>query len=178
MERERLGNGRYRVFLSDEELQDWGLSFERLSGRSPCTRALLSALLVAASEGEPLSADGMTAEVFPVEGGCFLLFSGEGGESFASEPTPFCAAFCDVDALFSFCKAAGVLTSPHSALVTYENRLWLLLTPHPEEAGHAAVLLSEWDCFVACGKAPAAFLAEHGTVVFADNALQRLNEAG
>ena len=178
MERERLGNGRYRVFLSDEELQDWGLSFERLSVRSPCTRALLSALLVAASEGEPLSAEGMTAEVFPVEGGCFLLFSGEDGEPASEDRTPLCAAFSDVNALFSFCKAAKDVAAVSSSLMTYDDRPWLLLTPGGDQAARTAALLSEWDCFVTCGQAAAAFLAEHGTLVFCGDALERLNELG
>ncbi len=180
MERERLDNGCYRVFLSDEELQEWGLSFERLSGRSPCTRALLSALLVAASEGDAFDAEGITAEVFPVEGGCFLLFSpGTFREkSLPSARIPLCAAFENLDALLDFCFAARSLSLVSSSLYTYEECLWLILTPLSENTARVKGLLSEWECRVLSGAVAAAFLLEHGSVVYGENALQRLNEAG
>ncbi len=179
MERERLGNGRYRVFLSDEELQDWGLSFERLSMRSPCTRALLSAILVAASEGEPLCADGMTAEVFPVEGGCFLLFSGESAaETLHAEGLPLCASFSEIDELCSFCGALMPLPFSASRLYTYDARWWLVLYPQPESIAQVAALLSEWECEGKHGETAAAFLEEHGTLLCGENALERVHETG
>ena len=180
VERERLDNGCYRVFLSDEELQEWGLSFERLSGRSPCTRALLSALLVAASEGDAFDAEGITAEVFPVEGGCFLLFS----PSIARERPmqtglmPLCAAFDTLDTLLDFCRAARTLSLRSSSLYRHDGRLWLVLYPLLESEAHARGLLSEWECFVASGQVAAAFFSEHGVPIYDDDALQRLNEAG
>lgn len=180
MERERLGNGCYRVFLSDEELQEWGLSFERLSGRSPCTRALLSALLVAVSEGDAFDAEGITAEVFPVEGGCFLLFSP--GLPRERPPqtalSPLCGEFENPDTLLEFCKAAKRLSLLSSSLYTYNGRLWLVLYPRAESAVHARDLLSEWECSVASGQAAAAFFSEHGAPVYSGDALERLNEAG
>lgn len=179
MERERLDNGCYRVFLSDEELQEWGLSFERLSGRSPCTRALLSALLVAASEGDAFDAEGVTAEVFPVEGGCFLLFSPSADrEQAVCAAPPFCAAFESFDSLLDFCFAARSLSFRFSRLYTYNGCLWLTLVPHPKSTAHVKRILSEWECRVLSGDVAAAFLAEHGTLVYGENALQRLNEAG
>lgn len=177
MERERLGNGRYRVFLSDEELQDWGLTFERLDRRSPCTRALLFSVFTAVSEGDALCADGVTVEVFPVEGGCFLLLSGENTAEETSGKTPVCAGFDSVDALWAFCKAAQPHLFGESSLYRLENRLWLVLTPTGETA-HLGVLLSEFMCECCVGTGFAAFLKEHGTAVYIGDALQRLYEAG
>ncbi len=179
MERERLGNGCYRVFLSDEELQDWGLSFERLSMRSPCTRALLSALLTDAFEGELLPADGIIAEVFPVEGGCCLLFSRESKRENATyNSSPLCVVFSDVDALFSFCKAAAGTCPAGGSLYVYDGCPCLVLIPTPARMAQTTALLSQWECSVQYGEAAAAFLAEHGSLVFAGDALERLNELG
>ncbi len=179
MERERLGNGCYRVFLSDEELREWGLSFERLDGRSPCARALLSAILVAVSEGESLFDDGVVAEVFPVEGGCFLLFSQERERQSIIGKTgvPLCAAFETADDLFSFSSAAASLLPMASDLYTTENRLWLVLYPVGEREEQTATLLSEWECSVRHGAVFAAYLEEHGRCTYRGDALERLNEA-
>ena len=70
-----MRGGGYRVFLSDEDLKQWGLDFASLDSRSPETRALLTAVsLIVHGSGDP-EGDGMEVEALPVEGGCFLLFT-------------------------------------------------------------------------------------------------------
>ncbi len=67
MERERMRGGGYRVFLSDEDLKQWGLDFASLDSRSPETRALLSAVSLIVRDGE-WNGGGMEIEALPVEG--------------------------------------------------------------------------------------------------------------
>ncbi len=174
VERERLGNGNYRVFVSDEELREWGLSFDGLDGNSPTTKALLSAILTAIGAEEEWGADGVTAEAFPAEGGCFLLLSGRHRYARKRRRRPLIAVFSDADGLFSFSKAVAE-TEAASALYTWNGNAVLVVDT---DTKREEALLWEFGAETAYGATAAAFLAEHGTLVFADHALQRLNELG
>lgn len=173
MERERLGNGNYRVFVSDEELREWGLSFDGLDGNSPTTRALLSAILTAIGAEEDWGADGVTAEAFPAEGGCFLLLSGRHKRA-RKRRRPLIGVFLDADGVFAFSKAVAI-TDAEAALYTWNGNAVLVIDT---DAKRVETLLCEFGAKTAFGATAAAFLAEHGTLVFADHALQRLNELG
>ena len=179
-----MRGGGYRVFLSDDDLKQWGLSFTTLDSGSPATRALLSAVSLIVRDGE-WEDDGMEVEAFPVEGGCFLLFT-------PSKPAvrratcrraaaPLLYRVPDADALMGLAAALKPASpggrSPFAAgsLYAVSDGYRLILYPFEPLSPAMRARLTEWAEPAGAGHAAAAFVAEHGRPLLIGE-LQRLYE--
>lgn len=76
MKMELLENGCLKIVLSDEELRDMGLSFEKLDYRNLETQRAIQQLLLTAAR-KPVSRHNgdLTVEAIPLENGCLLLLT-------------------------------------------------------------------------------------------------------
>ena len=181
VERERMRGGGYRVFLSDEDLKQWGLDFTSLDSRSPATRALLTAVSMIVHGGDWDGAE-MEVEALPVEGGCFLLLT----PAVPVTPklksrratAPLVYRLPNADALMGLAAAmrssGGRLAA--SSLYGFSDGYRLVLYPLDPLSVGTRARLTEWAEPVAIEVAAAAFVAEHGKPLLIGDALQRLNE--
>lgn len=175
-----MRSGGYRVFLSDEDLKQWGLSFASLDSRSPETRALLSAVSLMVCDSGEWEGEGMEVEALPVEGGCFLLLTPIRPPSCKARlrrpAAPLVYHVPDADALMSLLAAMRPPSSGRSRLAASSLYAWksgyrLILYPFEPISAAAQARLSEWAEPVAAGAAAAAYVAEHGKPLMIGNAL-------
>ncbi|MBR3289341.1 MAG: hypothetical protein IKI63_01030 [Clostridia bacterium] len=183
MERERMRGGGYRVFLSDEDLKQWGVDFASLDSRSPATRALLSAVSLVVRGGE-WDGEGMEVEALPVEGGCFLLLTPIRPPVLKPKvrrpAAPLVYRIPDADAwlgLLAAVSSSGERSRfAAGSLYAWTDGYRLVLYPFEPLSAVMQARLSEWGEPVASGAAAAAVVAEHGKPLVIGNALERLHE--
>ena len=181
-----MRGGGYRVFLSDEDLKEWGLDFASLDSRSSATRALLTAVSLIVHGSGDFESDGMEIEALPVEGGCFLLLTPTAPATrkprWRRAAAPLVYRASDADALWGL-AAAVAPASPDErslfaagSLYAFADGYRLVLYPFEPLSAAMAARLAEWAEPVGVGGAAAAFVAEHGKPLLIGDALQRLHE--
>lgn len=76
MRMELTDSGCLKVWLSEEDLAELGLTFELLDYEDPVTRDAMKIILTAARKETGFQAEGgLMVEALPVDGGCLLLFT-------------------------------------------------------------------------------------------------------
>ena len=178
-----MRGGGYRVFLSDEDLKQWGLDFASLDSRSPATRALLSAVSLIVRGSDDWDSGAMEIEALPVEGGCFLLLTPTRPvplkPKWRRAASPLVYRVPDADALFGLAAAVAPSGQPRFAaesLYAFADGYRLVLYPFEPLSAPVSARLSEWAEPAGVGHAAAAFVAEHGKPILIGNVLQRLHE--
>lgn len=177
-----MRGGGYRVFLSDEDLKEWGLDYASLDSRSPATRALLSAVSLIVYGSGDWEGEGMAIEALPVEGGCFLLLTPTQPPPLKPKwrraAAPLVYRVPDADALWGLATAmaASDFRLAGSSLYACADGYRLVLYPFEPLSAAASARLCEWAEPAGAGGAVAAFVAEHGTPLLIGDALQRLYE--
>lgn len=192
MKMELLENGCLKIVLSDEDLRDMGLSFEKLDYRNLETQRAIQQLLLTARQETGFRHNGdLTVEAIPLENGCLLLLT----PTFARRRIrmkkaigPYIYRISDVDGLFRLAENWNRLqkrsngTEPPacaagSSLYGLENAYGLVLYPAVPLPREASTLLQEFAQPLGEGDAAAAFAAEHGRPLLIGDALPRLWKA-
>ena len=76
MRMEMTDSGCLKVWLSEEDLAELGLTFESLDYEDPVTRDAMKRILAAAQKETGFPAEGgLMVEALPLDGGCLLLFT-------------------------------------------------------------------------------------------------------
>ena len=163
---EPITNGCLRVWLTDEELEQWGLTDHAAAGR---IRRLVRR--VSADAGWTESKQ-VTAELIPVEGGGVLLIS----PRVPAEPSPLVYRFWDADALLDLIRHWDGTDEeqPLCSLYTYGKEYDLVVyAPQPLSLRQQYRLL-EYGVPAGCGDVAAARCGEYGRLVQAGMDLSQL----
>ena len=175
---EAITGDRLRIWLSDTELEKWGIRYPAMTVRQPATRRLLQTALTVAKRRVGFHADGLLLESLPVAGGCLLLLT-------ARPPCgagPVVIGLADLDAVYGLAERwypdpAGICpaaTQPATALYEWNGQYALAVYPFPELSERQERLLGEFGFPLGTGEAAAAAVAERGRLLAAGNALERL----
>ncbi len=190
MKIELLENGCLKIVLSNEELEDMGLTFERLDYRNAETQRAIQRLLQIARQETGFHHNGdLTVEAIPLEDGCLLLLT----PTFVRRRIrmkkavgPYIYRIADIDGLFRLAEnwsrldARGGEMGPSdtaaagSSLYHMEDAYGLVLYPAIPLTREASALLQEFAQPAGEGDAAAAYTAEHGTPLAIGDALPRL----
>lgn len=193
MKMELLENGCLKIVLSNDELEEMGLTFERLDYRNMETQRTIQRLLQIARQETGFHHSGdLTVEAIPLEDGCLLLLT----PTFARRRVrmkkavgPYIYRVEDIDGLFRLAEnwkrmdarlqAAGPSdwTAAGSSLYHMEDAYGLVLYPATPLTREANALLQEFAQPAGEGDAAAAYTAEHGTPLAIGDALPRLWKA-
>lgn len=170
---ETIAGSRLRVWLTDEELEKWGiLPQDRPDSRQNARRLVRRALHIA----RWCPAATLLAEVFPVDGGCVMLLSVPSKED---SVTPAVYRLADADTLCALAERWCHLP-PESGgmpgIVLYEREEGYDLAVSPvEPLSHPRRrLLEEYGFPLGVGQAAVAAAAEYGRVLGTGNVLERL----
>ena len=153
---EPIQGGLLRVWLAEEELQQWGL-LEREPSRRQVRRLVRQVL--AAVGRRPGS---VSAELIPVQGGGVLLISPRIYPE-AGQPVVYQLEADALLALWERWPEEGVL--PVCALYELEEAYWLAVYPDEPLTSEQMRLLLEYGTPLAGGEGAAAHAAEYGTLV-------------
>jgi hypothetical protein len=173
MKAEPVGEDSLRVWLSEKELVQWGVSF-----RKPqiCSRQGMRRLTDHVLKSTAYAGVGrLTAELFPVEGGAVLLLSH--GRAPGGRRWPAVYYIEDEEALFALAHRWCLLEEKqpiYTALYAFDEGYRLTVCPcrQPTEAHRR--LLAEHGRFLGCGEAAGAVCSEHGRLLAAMDALEKL----
>lgn len=191
---ELLENGCLKIVLTNEELEEMGLSFERLDYRNAETqRAIQQLLLIARQETGFRHSGDLTVEAIPLEEGCLLLLTPSVMRRrirMKKAVGPYIYRVADVDGLFRLAESWNRLqvqsrpdaedpgiSAAGSSLYRLDDAFGLVLYPAMPLPREAGALLQEFAQPVGEGDASAAFTAEHGQPLAIGDALHRLWQA-
>lgn len=169
---EKQEDGRRRIWLSAAELGRFGLSFEGLAEGAPRTKRFLRQMLQAA--GLPPGVGAWTVEAIPIVGGCVLsVFPSERG---AGERI---YRVRDLEALYALADGWSGLGQPlpKNALYEWGREYRLMIEDAVFPAPGVVCLLERYARPVGQGALAVAAVQEHGRLLAAENALERLISA-
>lgn len=172
MKIEKQEDGRRRIWLSAAELGRFGLSFEGLAGGEPRTKRFLRQMLQAAEL--PPGVGAWTVEAIPIVGGCVLsVFPSERG---AGERL---YRVRDLEALYALADGGSGLGQPlpKNALYEWGREYRLVIDAAAPMSPGVVRLLERYACPVGQGALAVAAVQEHGRLLAAENALERLISA-
>lgn len=177
MKAEPVGEDSLRIWLSDKELAQWGLSFEKSGPRNRAgLRRLLGHL---PPEASSVGGSRLAAELFPVEGGGVLLLSPCRAAVGCRWPAVYYIE--NEEALFSLAERWCRLPSGQpacTALYAFDEGYRLTVCPlEPLPEAHRR-LLTEYGRPAGRGEGAAAVCGEHGRLLSAPCALEKLGGKG
>lgn len=155
---EPIANGCLRVWLTDEELEHWGL---QESAPSP-GRVRRLVRRVTANVGWA-DTERVTAELIPVDGGGILLI----GPQVSVEDTPLVYRLQDEDALLDILRRWGDDGAPLCSLYIRQGGYDWILYPDGPLSLRRQNLLAEYGSLIGCGAVAAARCEEYGQPVWA-----------
>lgn len=194
MKMELLENGCLKIVLTNEELEEMGLTFERLDYRNAETQKAIQQLLILARQETGFRHNGdLTVEAIPLEDGCLLLLTPSIARRrirMKKAVGPYIYRVPDIDGLFrlaenwnrlqacrlSDSEAPGI-SAAGSSLYRLDDAFGLVLYPAMPLPREAGALLQEFAQPIGEGDASAAFAAEHGQPLVIGDALHRLWQA-
>ncbi len=157
---EPIANGRLRVWLTDEELEEWGLTDTQPSMRR--VRRLVRQVSAAVGWTDP---GRVTAELIPIQGGGVLLVS-----PWVLPPvdTPAVYHLSDGDALLDLIRRWGYIeeeTQPLCSLYANEGGYDLVVYPQQPLSHRRHCLLLEYGTPAGSGEGAAARCGEYGQLI-------------
>ena len=161
---EPIANGCLRVWLTNDELEQWGLT----AAETPLIRARRLVRRIAASAGWPRTAH-MVAELIPVEGGGVLLIQPQ----FTSADTPLVYHLADTDALLDLIRHWGNTTGEEPLCSVYAGDAGYDLVVYATQplCDRRLYLLEEYAIPTARGDVAAARCGEYGRPLWVGKAL-------
>lgn len=178
MKTERSGNGCLRIWLTDQDMAQLGVTFEQMDENDPHTRSALTRLLLSVGTGMPVNGD-MVIEALPLDGGCLLLITPMGKRHSARPKTangPYIYTVADAERLLALaqCCKSSQNKMPVSSLYQLDNTYRLILYPDISTKDTDRRFFEEYADEMTEGEAAAAFIGEHGKVLAVSDALERL----
>ena len=192
MKMELLESGCLKIVLSNEDLEEMGLTFDRLDYRNAETQRAIQRLLLLARQETGFHHNGdLTVEAIPLEDGCLLLLT----PAYARRRVrmkkavgPYIYRVPDIDGLFRLAENWNRLQAQRgdapertltagSSLYQLGGAYGLVLYPAMPLTKEASALLQEFAQPAGEGDAAAAVAAEHGQPLAIGDALPRLWQA-
>ncbi len=176
---ESLRGGALKIWMSEQEMQRWGLHFEQLSTRDRATGAAVSKLLQVARGRAMLPETGsILVEAVPLEDGCVWLFTPRCKCFPRRMPPTKVFALLTSDDVLLLGRWLGAMTHlPTASLYQWGEEYRLIVYPGLGAWRDFCRRLSEFAELIGEGEGAAAFVEEYGRPIAVGNALTRLREA-
>lgn len=168
---EHIARRRLRIWLTEEELQAWGIRFRQLGESRVQTERLLHKVMPSVRQFFPSSVR-VSVEAIPVEGGCVLLVGTEGLRAGG----PLVCRVEQLDALYALAEQwLSQETAPvNNSLYLMEDAYLLVLYPVEPLSLRRQALLREYGNGTVYGEAAAAYADEYGRLLVAGEAMKAL----
>ncbi len=168
---EKVCEDRIRVWLSDEELRDWGVTYDTLQQGTPSTDRLMRQVLRKVRRQYGVW-DRCTVEAVPIDGGCVMLVSLQGVRTTLGDP--LVCRVQDEQALFSLAEQlAANAPVPSSSLYALPWGYILVLHAGDRLTPLHRRLAAEYSHTIS-GVVAVAAVGEYGHLLTSDGALEQL----
>lgn len=180
MKMEPLKSGVLKIWMSDDELRRWGLTFEALEAHTePAYRALIKWLDIAEERFDFTVHGSAKVEVIPLAGGCLFLVAPEAEKVTHTVCVPQIYAVANENELLRLGENLASVDAeglPLASLYGWKQEYRLITYMGRRKQTGVRRVLSEFAELVEEGTGAAAFLEEHGTPIIRGIALHRLRE--
>ncbi len=177
MKMEPLQDGCLKIWMTEADMQHWGLQFDRMHAGDEATKRAMLKLIALAHDRHVLHTTyDLTVEALPLTDGCLLLLSPTAPLKRLPPPTVY--TFDDADALLQFGHALTGLSEsafPPASLYEFDDRYRLIVYAGFEPLRPFRRLLSEFAWPI---NTSTAHTEEHGRALAIGNALQLLTVRG
>lgn len=180
MKMEPLKSGRLKIWMTQSDMQRFGLSFETMNTHDAATRhAVLRLLSIAKQRHAFFACDGLTVEALPISEGCVLLLTPEGRRRTCMPAKPTVYTIRSADDLLRFGDSLSRVPKsklPTASLFGWEQEYRLILYTDTDAATAEPCnrLLTEFAEPIADSYSAAAYTEEHGRALAVGNALEQL----
>lgn len=177
MKIEPLGSGALKIWMSEEELERWGLNFESLGTDKVRTqRALIKLLGIAKQRLLVCPEEEMRVEIVALQSGyLFLITPEKNGWSPVCKPKIYAIANAEeLLRLGETLAANGFKDLPLSSLYEWDKEYRLIVYGTYQKQSNESRILTEFAQCIGEGDGAAAFLEEHGIPIIQGTALHRL----
>lgn len=180
MKMEPLKSGRLKIWMTQSDMQRFGLSFDTMNTRDAATRhAVLRLLNIAKQRHAFFACDGLTVEALPISEGCVLLLTPGGHRRAYTPAKPTVYTIRNADDLLRFGNSLSRVPRhklPAASLFGWEQEYRLILYADTDAltAEPCNRLLLEFAEPIANGYSAAAYTEEHGRALAVGNALEQL----
>lgn len=177
MKIEPLNSGALKIWMSEEELERWGLSFESLGTDKVRThRALIKLLEIAKRRLIACPEEELRVEIIALQSGCLFLITPE-KDVWQPVCSPKIYAIADAEELLRLGENLAATHReelPLSSLYEWDKEYRLIVYGACRKQNDEWRILSEFAQCVAEGNGAAAYLEEHGVPIIQGTALHRL----
>lgn len=178
MKMEPLKGGCLKIWMSETDMQHWGLQFDRMDARDEATRRAVLRLIHVARERLAFRADDqLTVEVLPLEDGCLLLLTPMRAPSWFRLPQPAVYLIRSADDLLRLGDSLCHIPTdslPPTSLFAWGEAYHLIVYPDTVSLLRLRRLLHEFAAPIAVGYPAAAHTEEYGKPLVIGDALHRL----
>ncbi len=180
MKMEPLNSGELRIWMTNGELERWGLNTENMQAGEPSTDRALRRLLAVARQRMTFSSDGIvTVEALPLEGGCLFLFSGCRRKVVTTAPQIY--RIDTADTLLQFAQTLAQTNRyapyPCTSLYRQNDQYFLIVYAGLGPTRRVCRIAEEYGTRIGEGETTAAMIEEHASLITVGDALNRLCEA-
>lgn len=175
MKMEPLNSGDLRIWMTDEELCLWGLTFEDMKADTVNTQRAIRRLLGVARQRLPFpTGSSVLVEALPLEGGCLFLFSSSGRLAMATVPQLY--TLDSAEAVLQFGQTLSIAQPelPPASLYRQGDTYVMILYAGFGDTDACRRLLREFGYQTGEGYAAASYIEEHGQPITVGDALSRL----
>ena len=175
MKIESLKSGDLRIWMTDHELERWGLELYDLYEATPSADRAVRRLLSVARQRIPFRSFGtVRVETLPVQGGVFFLFIPQ--HVYASAPAARLYGLSSAEDVLrvAYCLAQTPQRLPYASLYVDGDRFYLVVYPLPGDTRRIYQLLSEFGYTTRADAATVAYMEEHTRPLAVGDALDRL----
>ena len=178
MKMEPLRGGSLKIWMTDADMRQWGLTFERMSARDiPTQQALLRLITVARERKVLLSSSDIAVEALPIDGGCLFLLTPLHTAALTRVPEPTVYTVHTADDLLNFSSGLSRIETealPSASLFGWQMHYRLIIYADKPLPAVCRRLVEEFCDKTAKGRAATAHTEEHGRALLVGNALHRL----
>ncbi len=178
MKMEPLRGGSLKIWMTDADMQQWGLRFDLMSARDIPTQRALMRLITVARERKILNVDSdIAVEALPIDGGCLFLLTPLHTAALTRVPEPTVYTVHTADDLLDFGNGLSHIetdTLPSASLFGWQTQYRLIIYADKPLTATCRRLVDEFCDKTAKGRAAIAHTEEHGRALLVGNALHRL----
>ncbi|MCX7657405.1 MAG: adaptor protein MecA [Oscillospiraceae bacterium] len=173
-----------KITLTELDMLDYDINYERLDRRNPETKRLLIELLEAVKEEKniDLCSEKLYVEAFPQNDGGCLLYISVLSEKQKTKAELYTEIVCETDDVQSLISLCCTLYKNFSHLIR-ESELYfdkrhyrLIINTFPKTENKTLSIIGEYACPSGKGEITGAFTREHFDVLIENDAVKKISE--
>ena len=180
---EIISNNTVKITLSEVDMLDYDINYERLDKKNPETKRLLIELLEAVRDEKniDLSSEKLYVEAFPQNDGGCLLYISILNDKLKPKMEIYTELVCEINDLNNLISLSSKIFKSYSHLIRgselyfNENNYRLIINTFPKADSKLCIILSEYGCLIGKGEIISSSTKEHFDLLIDKDAIEKLS---